>query len=56
LHVDAVNIYGLSEIIGPGVSNECVEAKNGMHIMEDHFLPEVIDPETGTPLPALSHR
>ncbi len=51
LHVDAVNIYGLSEIIGPGVSNECVEAKNGMHIMEDHFLPEVIDPETGTPLP-----
>ncbi len=51
LHVDAVNIYGLSEIIGPGVSNECVEAKDGMHIMEDHFLPEVIDPQTGQPLP-----
>ncbi|RME12455.1 MAG: phenylacetate--CoA ligase [Ardenticatenia bacterium] len=51
LHVDAVNIYGLSEIIGPGVSNECIEAKNGMHIMEDHFLPEVINPETGEPLP-----
>jgi len=51
LQADAVNIYGLSEIIGPGVSNECVEAKSGMHIMEDHFLPEVIDPETGEPLP-----
>ncbi|MEM7800586.1 MAG: phenylacetate--CoA ligase, partial [Chloroflexota bacterium] len=47
LHADAVNIYGLSEIIGPGVSNECVETKDGMHIMEDHFLPEIIDPETG---------
>jgi len=43
LHVDAVNIYGLSEIIGPGVSNECVEAKDGMHLMEDHFLAEIID-------------
>jgi phenylacetate-CoA ligase len=51
LDVDAVNIYGLSEIIGPGVSNECVEAKDGMHIMEDHFLPEIIDPDTGEPLP-----
>ncbi len=51
LQVDAVNIYGLSEIIGPGVSNECVEAKDGAHIMEDHFLPEVVDPETGEPLP-----
>ena len=47
LHADAVNIYGLSEIIGPGVSNECVEAKDGMHIMEDHFLPEIINPDTG---------
>ena len=47
LNADAVNIYGLSEIIGPGVSNECVEAKDGMHIMEDHFLPEIIDPLTG---------
>ena len=51
LQVDAVNIYGLSEIIGPGVSNECIEAKDGMHIMEDHFLPEIIDPKTGEPLP-----
>lgn len=47
LSVDAVNIYGLSEIIGPGVSNECVEAKDGMHVFEDHFIPEVIDPDTG---------
>ncbi|MGH2403795.1 MAG: phenylacetate--CoA ligase family protein [bacterium] len=51
LMVDAVNIYGLSEIIGPGVSNECVEAKSGSHIFEDHFLPEVVHPETGAPLP-----
>ncbi len=51
LHADAVNIYGLSEIIGPGVSNECVEAKDGLHIMEDHFLPEIIDPQTGDVLP-----
>lgn len=51
LNADAVNIYGLSEIIGPGVSNECVEAKDGMHIMEDHFLPEIINPETGEQLP-----
>lgn len=51
LYGDAVNLYGLSEIIGPGVAAECVHAKNGMHIMEDHFLAEVIDPETGEPLP-----
>ena len=51
IHAHAVNIYGLSEIIGPGVSNESVEAKNGLHIMEDHFLPEILDPETGEPLP-----
>lgn len=51
LHAHAVNIYGLSEIIGPGVSNECVEAKDGMHIMEDHFIPEIIDPESGEVLP-----
>ncbi len=50
LRIDAVNIYGLSEVIGPGVSNECVEAKSGSHIFEDHFLPEVVDPETGAPL------
>lgn len=50
LRVNAVNIYGLSEIIGPGVSNECVEAKDGSHVFEDHFLTEVIDPQTGDPL------
>ncbi|MEM7130487.1 MAG: phenylacetate--CoA ligase [Chloroflexota bacterium] len=50
LSVDAVNIYGLSEIIGPGVSNECVEAKDGMHLMEDHFLAEIINPESGQPV------
>ncbi|MEO0329203.1 MAG: phenylacetate--CoA ligase PaaK [Pseudomonadota bacterium] len=43
----AVDIYGLSEIIGPGVANECVETKDGLHIWEDHFYPEIIDPETG---------
>ena len=46
LGIDALNIYGLSEIMGPGVSMECLEAKNGMHIYEDHFLPEIIDPVT----------
>ena len=46
----AVDIYGLSEIIGPGVANECVETKDGLHIWEDHFYPEVIDPETGQPV------
>ena len=48
--VTATNIYGLTEIIGPGVGQECLE-KNGLHIQEDHFLPEIIDPETGKPLP-----
>src|SRR5690606_40129646 len=47
----AIDIYGLSEVIGPGVSIECREAKDGLHIAEDHFLPEVIHPETGVPLP-----
>jgi phenylacetate-CoA ligase len=47
----AVDIYGLSEIIGPGVANECVESKDGLHIWEDHFYPEVIDPVTGEVLP-----
>ncbi len=51
LGIDAVDIYGLSEIIGPGVSVECVEAKNGLHVFEDHFIPEIIDPTTGEPLP-----
>jgi phenylacetate-CoA ligase len=47
----AVDIYGLSEVIGPGVANECVETKDGLHIWEDHFYPEVVDPQTGEPLP-----
>ncbi|MDA1310132.1 MAG: phenylacetate--CoA ligase, partial [Proteobacteria bacterium] len=47
----AVDIYGLSEVMGPGVANECVETKDGLHIWEDHFYPEVIDPETGQVLP-----
>ncbi|WP_299968875.1 phenylacetate--CoA ligase PaaK [uncultured Roseobacter sp.] len=46
----ALDIYGLSEVMGPGVSMECVEAKDGLHIWEDHFYPEVIDPETGIPV------
>jgi phenylacetate-CoA ligase len=49
--MDAVDIYGLSEVIGPGVANECVETKDGPTIWEDHFYPEVIDPATGRPLP-----
>jgi len=47
----AVDIYGLSEVLGPGVSCECVETKDGLHIWEDHFYPEVIDPQTGLALP-----
>ena len=47
----AVDIYGLSEVIGPGVASECVEAKDGLHMWEDHFYPEVIDPETGAVMP-----
>ena len=47
----AVDIYGLSEVIGPGVANECVETKDGLHIWEDHFYPEIIDPESGEVLP-----
>ena len=47
----AVDIYGLSEVMGPGVANECIETKDGLHIWEDHFYPEVIDPATGAVLP-----
>jgi len=50
LGVASTNIYGLSEVIGPGVSCECVEARAGMHVNEDHFLPEIVDPETGEPV------
>lgn len=51
LNMDAVDIYGLSEVMGPGVAMECVETKDGLHIWEDHFYPEVIDPITGEVLP-----
>ncbi len=47
LNLTAVDIYGLSEVIGPGVAIECYEAKKGLHIFEDHFIPEIIDPDTG---------
>lgn len=49
--IHAVDIYGLSEVIGPGVACECVESKDGLHVWEDHFYPEVIDPATGAVLP-----
>jgi phenylacetate-CoA ligase len=49
--IHAVDIYGLSEVMGPGVAQECVETKDGLHIWEDHFYPEVIDPITGEVLP-----
>ena len=45
----AVDIYGLSEVMGPGVAQECVETKDGLHVWEDHFYPEVVDPLTGEP-------
>lgn len=51
LGIDALDIYGLSEVMGPGVGNECLETKDGPHLWEDHFLPEVIDGETGATLP-----
>jgi phenylacetate-CoA ligase len=51
LGITALNIYGLSEVMGPGVSQECAVSKCGMHIWEDHFLPEIIDPVTGDSLP-----
>ena len=49
--INALNIYGLSEVMGPGVAMECLESKCGMHLWEDHFLPEIIDPVTGEQLP-----
>jgi phenylacetate-CoA ligase len=51
LDMHAVDIYGLSEVMGPGVANECVETKDGLHIWEDHFYPEIVDPVTGDVLP-----
>ncbi|SPE63512.1 Phenylacetate-coenzyme A ligase [Streptomyces netropsis] len=53
--IDAVDIYGLSEVIGPGVAQECVETKDGPHIWEDHFYPEIVDPLTGEPVPEGGH-
>jgi phenylacetate-CoA ligase len=51
MDMQAVDIYGLSEVMGPGVANECVETKDGPTIWEDHFYPEIVDPATGRPLP-----
>ncbi|WP_288336403.1 phenylacetate--CoA ligase PaaK [uncultured Gordonia sp.] len=51
VRMDAVDIYGLSEVMGPGVAQECVETKDGLHIWEDHFYPEIVDPMTGEVLP-----
>ncbi|HMA89688.1 MAG TPA: phenylacetate--CoA ligase PaaK [Burkholderiales bacterium] len=51
LPIHALDLYGLSEIIGPGVAQECVETKDGLTIWEDHFYPEIVDPESGKPLP-----
>jgi phenylacetate-CoA ligase len=50
-NIDAVDIYGLSEVMGPGVANECIEAKDGPVVWEDHFYPEIVDPDTGAVLP-----
>ena len=50
MNIDAVDIYGLSEVMGPGVANECIETKDGPTIWEDHFYPEIIDPDTGEPV------
>ncbi|MGD0884846.1 MAG: phenylacetate--CoA ligase [Thermodesulfovibrionales bacterium] len=52
LGIKALDIYGLSEVMGPGVASECIEGKRGLHVFEDHFIPEIIDPETGEDVPA----
>jgi len=51
LDIDAIDIYGLSEVMGPGVAQECIETKDGLTVWEDHFYPEIVDPETGRVLP-----
>jgi phenylacetate-CoA ligase len=51
LGIDALDLYGLSEVMGPGVAQECIETKDGPTIWEDHFYPEIIDPESGQPVP-----
>jgi phenylacetate-CoA ligase len=55
LDIDALDLYGLSEVIGPGVASECVETKDGPTLWEDHFYPEVVDPATGAPVPDGEH-
>src|SRR3954447_14823755 len=47
---DAIDIYGLSEVMGPGVAQECIETKDGLTVWEDHFYPEIVDPVSGAPL------
>jgi phenylacetate-CoA ligase len=51
LNLDAIDIYGLSEVVGPGVAQECIETKDGLTVWEDHFYPEIVDPQTGAVLP-----
>jgi phenylacetate-CoA ligase len=51
LKIKAIDIFGLSEVMGPGVASECIEEKHGLHVFEDFFMPEIIDPETFKPLP-----
>ena len=51
LNLKAIDVYGLSEVMGPGVAIECIEAQDGLHIFEDHFIPEIINPQTGDALP-----
>jgi phenylacetate-CoA ligase len=51
LDIDALNLYGLSEVIGPGVAQECIETKDGLAVWEDHFYPEIVEPASGRPLP-----
>jgi len=51
MDIDAIDIYGLSEVIGPGVAQECIETKDGLTVWEDHFYPEIVDPQTGAVLP-----
>src|SRR5690242_19692798 len=51
MDMDAIDIYGLSEVMGPGVAQECIETKDGLTVWEDHFYPEIVDPATGAVLP-----
>ena len=51
LALEAIDLYGLSEVIGPGVAQECIETKDGLTVWEDHFYPEIVDPASGAPLP-----